>query len=235
MSRARGKRSQPVRPSAPGSEAPGRESTAVSKGTPGRSGASGPAGPRSRRGSRATEPPPGHGRGGTRPRGTGPGSAPETTRAAQIDALGCPGQLDREVACRPGRGGRRRSRASRWRSRPPAAGCRGRPGGSPPARRAPGVATACQPALTLWPRTSSKGSVAPVASAPWVSMCEAVAVTAAAGPGWVAGRSWASAAAVVVGGPGRPRRPSRGRAGRCPTRCTWSGALAQGGLWPRAV
>ena len=57
------------------------------------------------------------------------------------------------------------------------------PGGAP----GPGVATACQPLFTLWPRTSSKGSVAPVTSAPWLSMCTDVAVTVGAGPGWVAG------------------------------------------------
>ena len=56
------------------------------------------------------------------------------------------------------------------------------PGGAP----RPGVATALNPLFTLWPSTSSKGSVAPVTSAPWLSMCTEVAVTVGAVPGWVA-------------------------------------------------
>ena len=48
------------------------------------------------------------------------------------------------------------------------------------------MATACHPLLTLWPSTSSNGSVALVTSAPWLSMCTEVACTEAAGPGWVA-------------------------------------------------
>ena len=46
-----------------------------------------------------------------------------------------------------------------------------------------GVATALKPLLTLWPSTSSKGSVAPVTSAPWLSMCTDVDATVGAAPG----------------------------------------------------
>ncbi len=56
------------------------------------------------------------------------------------------------------------------------------PAGAPLA----GVATALKPLFTLWPSTSSKGSVAPVTSAPWLSMCTEVAETVGAVPGWVA-------------------------------------------------
>ncbi len=74
------------------------------------------------------------------------------------------------------------------------------PGGAPLA----GVATARKPLFTLCPSTSSKGSVAPVTSPPWLSMCTEVDATVGAGPGWVACSCGVPAAVGDAAGPAPP-------------------------------
>ena len=106
---------------------------------------------------------------------------------------------------------------------------------APGAAPGPGVATAFQPLFTLWPSTSSNGSVAPVTRAPWLSMWTDVACTVAAGPGWVAS-NWGVPDAV--GKAAEPAPPPEAE-----SRASWSmfqpvhvvGAFAQGALWPAAV
>ena len=105
------------------------------------------------------------------------------------------------------------------------------PGGAPLA----GVATALNPLLTLWPSTSSKGSEAPVTSAPWLSMCTEVAVTVGAAPGWVGLQLRRAGRGGEGSGPAPPPAAE--------SRASWSmfqpvqvvGVLAHGGPCPAAV
>ena len=97
------------------------------------------------------------------------------------------------------------------------------------------MATALNPLLTLWPSTSSKGSVAPVTSAPWLSMCTEVAVTVGAAPGWVA---CSCGVPAVVGKAADPAPPPAAE-----SRASWSmfqpvqvvGVLAHGEPCPATV
>ena len=184
MTSARGKRSQPRWRCALGAGAPGKARTAASKGTAGRSGGSGPAGPRRRRGRWARTQR--RARTGRKPRTRHSSSvAAETASAAQIFSWGvqviCTVKLEPPRACRSAAVTcQPLANPSTSCDCPNSTLCE--PGGAPLA----GVATALQPLFTLWPSTSSKGWVAPVTSAPWLSMCTEVAVTVGAAPGWVA-------------------------------------------------